>query len=160
MINLTEVLLLLLFFYWAKRHGQACPCDRPGKYECVRDEVWGFQMNHFNLFMIMGMIFPDRFLPFMIMGLIWEAWEIWMTHNPEYVKRFGGCLTRRGVSSDKPGRVYAGERKYHNPLDEFIGLEHPQWHTWHGSAAELIPNVLGFLTGSMITQNLLHMTNK
>ena len=160
MINFTEFLLFVLFFVWARSHGKACPCDRPSEYECVRDEVWGFQMNHFYLMMIMGMIFPDRFWPFMIMGLLWEIWEWYITQYPEFVYKFGGCLTRRGVSSDKPGRVYAGERKYHNPIDEALGLEHPQWHTWHGSAAELVPNVLGFLAGSMITQNLVHITNK
>ena len=155
-----ELLLFLLFFVWAKLHGRACPCDGSGQHECVRDEIWGVQPNHFFLFMIIGVLFPDRFWLFMTMGVLWEIWEYYISQYPEFIKKFGGCLTRRGVASDLPRRVYAGERKYHNPVDEFLGLEHPQWHTWHGSAAELVPNVLGFLAGSMITQNLVHITNK
>jgi hypothetical protein len=152
MFNISEISLFILFFVWAKEHGESCPCNKPGEYECVRDEVWGFQMNHFGLFMIMGMIFPERFWQFMLLGLLWEIWEWYISQYPEFVYKFGGCLTPRGVASNKSGRVYAGERKYHNPIDEFLGLEHPQWHTWHGSAAELIPNILGFMAGSIIVR--------
>lgn len=151
MLNSRELTLFALFFVWAWMHGKACPCDRSGEYECVRDEVWGVQLNHFVIFMVLGMMFPDRFWPFMFIGLIWELWELYITQYPEFVYRFGGCLTHRGAASNKPGRVYAGERKYHNPIDEALGLEHPQWHTWHGSAAELVPNVLGFLFGTTIS---------
>lgn len=150
MLNQTEIIIFMLFFFWAWSHGRECPCDHPGEYECVRDEVWGVQLNHFVIFFILGMMFPNRFWPLMFIGLIWELWELYITQYPEFVYSFGGCLTRRGVASNKSGRVYAGERKYHNPIDEALGLEAPRWHTWHGSAAELIPNVLGFITGSMI----------
>ena len=128
-MNKIEIILFLLFFVWAWTHGRECPCDQPGEYECVRDEIWGVQPNHFVLFMILGMMFPTRFWPFMFIGFLWEVWEWYITQYPGFVYKFGGCLTRRGVASDLPRRVYAGERKYHNPIDEALGLEHPQWHT-------------------------------
>jgi hypothetical protein len=144
------LIIIVLFLVWAVLHGRACPCDKPTVNECVRDEVWGVQPNHFIFFMILGFLFPKKFWEFMILGLLWEILELYISKHPEFIKKFGGCLTRRGVVSDVPGRVYAGERKYHNPIDEALGIEHPQWHTWHGSIAELIPNALGFITGSLI----------
>lgn len=152
------LIFVLLFSLWAYRYGKACPCNTKGEYECVRDEVWGVQPNHFFLFMLCGIIFPNRFWELMFLGLLWEIWEYYISQYPEFVYKFGGCLTKRPQDPKSSpiigSRVYAGERKYHNPIDEILGLEHPRWHTWHGSAAELIPNVLGFLTGYIIVSNI------
>lgn len=158
---MIEYLLFAGFFLLARSHGKMCPCPNNKTMQCIRYEFYGVQFNHFLLFMLLGFLFPRKFWTFMMFGLLWEIWEHRITQDPEWVKKFGGCLAPRDTNTQDPPwhhRVWGGERKYHNPIDEGLGLEMPQWHTWHGSPAELVPNALGFLLGMFFSRFLLNVS--
>ena len=46
--------------------------------------------------------------------------------------------------------VYRNIPKYLNPIDKFFGIKNSTLHGWHGSVAEIVVNVLGFIIGYIL----------
>lgn len=144
-------LFIILFLLWSIVIGKNCPCDKKSKYLCIRHEYYGVQMNHFILFIIIGFIFPSYFFTFMILGIIWELYEYILDHNEAIVNKYiGGCLSERPHNSLSKNYIFKGETKYLNPIDRFFNIQNSKNHMWHGSVAELVPNVGGFIIGYVI----------
>ena len=135
------------FIIWHYLHGLECPCDTETPNNCIRYEVFGVQPNHFLLFTLLGMFFPEKFWFYTIVGILWEVYEYFLQRNPRYIREvLGGCLTPQ-PENPRPHVVYGGVPKYINPLDRWLGIPVDTDNTWHPSAAEAVLNVLGLLTG-------------
>ena len=50
---------IILFMLWAYQLGNNCPCNKDSR--CVRHEFYGVQLNHFVLFIFLGMAFCVTF---------------------------------------------------------------------------------------------------
>jgi hypothetical protein len=48
--------------------------------------------------------------------------------------------------------VYRGIEKPLNYIDKLFNVKNSTLHGWHGSVAELIPNLIGFLIGYTINR--------
>ena len=149
-------ILFLLQMYIAA--SGVCSCTKRTPY-CNRHEILGVQFNHFFFFLFLGVFFPSYFWTFFILGVLWEFLEIMLDRNEEWtIKNIGGCL------SDPPSnlrntiynyKVYKGIDKYLNPIDRFFNIKNSTIHAWHGSIAEIVPNVIGFGIGILINKYLL-----
>ena len=151
------ILFVIIFLLWSYMLGQSCLCNKNTK--CVRYEFYGVQLNHFFLFIFLGAVFPSHFITFQIMGVLWELFEFFLDKHPEYVEKYiGGCLSSPPMDynheENKPWNyiVYKGIPKPLNPIDKFFKIENSQMHAWHGSPAEIVPNILGFLVGMVINK--------
>jgi hypothetical protein len=97
-----------------------------------------------------------------LLGIAWEVFEHILEKYPILVtKYFGGCLSyppRGYIEKNNPHydyTVYRGIRKPLNYIDKLFNIKNSKLHGWHGSVAELIPNLLGFLVGYSINKYLL-----
>ena len=96
------------------------------------------------------------------MGILWELLEILMDKNENYtIKLFGGCLSEKPKPKKKTSgdgdsiynfNVYKKTNKYLNPIDKYFNIKNSKIHFWHGSIAEIIPNVLGFWVGVLLNK--------
>ena len=146
------LLFTILFLLWAYTLGKSCPCDEDTK--CTRYEFYGVQLNHFFLFLFLGYFFPSFFFTIQTMGILWELFEYYLDKNPYIViNHIGGCLMSPPKDYNHKDNsilnyvVYKGIKKPLNPIDKFFNIENSTIHAWHGSAAEIVPNILGFLFG-------------
>lgn len=152
-------IIILLFIHFALLLITNCPCDETLKnkpFMCIRHEFYGVQFNHLYFFIILGLLFPTKFVIIMFLGIIWEIFEYFLDVYPEIVTKYmrGGCL------SYKPPHVYTNEvdnyivyrgiPKYVNPIDKAFGIKNSTIHGWHGSVAEIVVNVIGFGIGKII----------
>lgn len=148
------IVFVILFLLWAHSLKYACPCDNIEDSMCVRLEFYGVQYNHFILFTVLGFFFPSFFVTFLLLGILWEFSEYIIHLYPNLIHYIGGCLSKRPsyVKSNPPYfyRVYKDESKYYNIIDRLFGIQNSTIHTWHHSAAEIVPNILGFLLGKSI----------
>jgi hypothetical protein len=159
--NKTGIIVFCAFFLiWAYFLGKDCPCT--GNTKCIRKEFYGVQLNHLFLFIIIGMFFPSYFVTFQILGILWELFEHLLEKYPILVtKYFGGCLQyppNGYIEKNNPRyhyTVYRGIKKPLNPIDEFFNIKNSTLHGWHGSVAELIPNVVGFIIGYYINKYIM-----
>lgn len=152
------LLFIVLFLIWAYFLGNNCPCDAPDT-NCVRHEFYGVQLNHFILFIMIGICFPSYFYTFQIIGILWEFFEYLLDKNPQWViKYIGGCLKRAPLNVQQKKWdyiVYRDIEKPLNPIDSMFGIKNSKIHGWHGSPAEIIPNMLGFGVGYFINKLLI-----
>ena len=146
------VLFVILFMIWAYQLGNNCPCTKDSR--CVRHEFYGVQLNHFVLFIFIGFVFPSHFFTVQALGVLWEFAEFLLDRNPEIVEKYiGGCLKypplNHNESENKPWDyvVYRGLEKPLNVIDQILGIKNSKIHGWHGSPAEIVPNLLGFGVG-------------
>ena len=74
-----------------------------------------------------------------------------MDKNEQWtMKHLGGCLSEAPQNiknSTYNFKVYKGIPKYMNPVDKAFHIENSKLHFWHGSIAEVIAKVLGFIIG-------------
>ena len=152
-------IFIVLFILWSFSLKETCSCNN--KYNgCVRLEIYGVQLNHFVLFLFLGVFFPDYFFTFLLLGILWEIYEYILHLHPNFVHNYiGGCLGKK-ERDQKSGPlfysyVYRDEEKYYNPIDRFFGIKNSTIHGWHHSAAEIVPNVLGFIVGSFLSKHLI-----
>lgn len=159
--NNKGVILVCIFFllimYFGGKYG--CSCKEKTK-NCYRLEILGVQYNHFYFFIFLGIVFPSYFWTFQILGLLWELLEIALDRNEQWaMKHFGGCFSdapRENIENTIFNfKVYKGVEKYMNPIDKFFGIKNSKIHSWHGSIAEVIPNILGFILGIWINKYII-----
>jgi hypothetical protein len=153
-------LFIIVFILWSIKIGKACPCKTPSENICVREEFYGVQYNHLILFIIIGMIFPSYFYTFMILGILWEIYEFILDKKEDWVYNYiGGCLSEKPINFKHENHIsdayiFKGDIKYLNPIDRFFNIKNSTNHMWHGSVAELIPNLIGFGIGYSINRLL------
>ena len=152
-VILTLIILNLIMIYYGK---VICRCDRKSKY-CYRKEILGVQYSHFIGFVLLGLFFPSYFWTFQIVGIIWELLEILMDKNEKYtLELVAGCLSEKPEDQANNTiynfNVYKGTEKYINPIDRYFNIKNSKIHFWHGSVAEIIPNILGFGTGILLNK--------
>ena len=154
------ILFVVLFLIWAYLLGQSCPCTTESR--CVRHEFYGVQFNHFVLYVLIGMAFPSYFYTFQIIGVLWEIAEYILDKNPQWVVKYiGGCLKYPPPHHKEEDNkvwdytVYRGIEKPLNVVDQVFQIKNSTIHGWHGSPAELIPNVLGFGVGYMLNKKII-----
>jgi hypothetical protein len=144
------VLIIILFLIWFVAYANKCSCKKKTE-GCYRTEFYGFQYGHLFLYMLLGAMYPKQFWFWIILGIVWEIFEYWLSMKPELVHEFGGCLSN---SDEKTPlwyrRVYAGTPKYENFIDKLFGIKNSETHTWHYSIGENLTNVIGFLIGKYI----------
>lgn len=152
-------LFIILFLTWAYLLGKACPCTIEQDTQCIRNEFYGVQLNHFFLYILLGLLFPAFFYTFQGLGIIWEIVEFILDNNPILVINYiGGCLKSAPIEYDHEKNhpsnfiVYRNIKKPLNPIDNFLKIKNSTLHVWHGSPAELVPNLLGFLLGRYINK--------
>jgi len=150
-------ILFLLFMYYEGKTG--CSCIEKTK-NCYRTEILGVQYNHFYFFLFLGLTFPSYFWTFQVLGLLWELLEIIFDRNEEWViTHLGGCFSevpRENIeNSIFHFKVYKRVDKYMNPIDKFFNIKNSKIHSWHGSIAEVIPNILGFILGIWINKYII-----
>jgi len=149
------VVFCIFFLLWAYFLGKSCPCT--GNTPCVRKEFYGVQLNHLYLFIFLGMFFPSYFYTFQLLGISWELFEHLLEKYPSFVTNyFGGCLQyppAGHIEKNNPHydyTVYRGIQKPLNYVDKLFNVKNSTSHGWHGSVAELLPNLFGFLIGYYI----------
>jgi len=150
-------IFFLLFMYYEGKTG--CSCIKKTK-DCYRTEILGVQYNHFYFFLFLGIAFPSYFWTFQVLGLLWELFEIVLDRNEEWaMKNFGGCFSEAPRENKENSiynfKVYKGVDKYMNPIDKLFNIKNSKIHSWHGSIAEIIPNILGFILGILINKYII-----
>tara|TARA_B100001093_G_scaffold3139_3_gene3243 strand:- start:13709 stop:14206 length:498 start_codon:yes stop_codon:yes gene_type:complete len=153
-VILVSMLFTIAMLDWAL----SCPCDKESY--CVRHEFYGVQYNHLYLFVFLGFCFPSYFITWQILGALFELLEYWLDNNNEFViKHLGGCLMKKPFNSPKNPKynfiVYKNQQKYLNPIDRFFKINNSKIHSWHGSVAEILPNIIGFAIGYYLNKSLL-----
>ena len=160
--NKNGIIVFCIFFLvWAYFLGQSCPCT--GNTKCIRKEFYGVQLNHVSLFIIIGILFPSYFYTFQLLGILWELFEHILEKYPILVtKYFGGCLQYPPAGYSEKNNphynytVYRGINKPRNYVDKLFNIKNSKIHGWHGSVAELIPNLFGFLIGYSINKYIIN----
>lgn len=157
-------LFIIIFLIWAYLLGKECPCDIEKETRCIRKEFYGIQLNHFVLYSVLGLFFPSYFFTFQGFGILWEFVEFILDNNPILViKYIGGCLKRAPPDyvdkNNHPSNytVYRDIEKPLNIIDKFFNIKNSTLHAWHGSPAELVPNLLGFLLGIYINKYIFYV---
>ena len=57
-------------------------------------ELDGWSMTHYLFFMLVGFIYPKKFISAMILGIIWELFEHFYGKNrPGWLGGYGDCIT-------------------------------------------------------------------
>lgn len=149
------ILISILFLVWFLAYAQSCPCDTPTK-TCYRTEFYGFQYGHLFFFTLLGILYPNKFRFWMLIGALWELFEYWLSSRPDIIQKFGGCLS--SSKEETPlwlRRVYADRLKYENFIDTYFGIHNSQKHTWHYSIGENFTNALGFMIGMYLKRTIL-----
>ena len=155
--------LIYVFVFWALIMYiigfTSCSCNFDTGL-CNRYEFYGVQINHFLFYLFLGYYFPSYFYLTQGMGIIWEVFEYYLEQNEEFAKKyFGGCLSKKheNTTLNPPYfyKVYKDIPKYQNSVDRAFNIQNSTIITWHGSVAEIIPNILGFLVGAYL--NKYHM---
>ena len=156
------LLFCVLFLVWAYYYGQSCPCS--SNTTCIRKEFYGVQPNHLFLFIILGILFPSYFYSIQIIGILWEFAEYILDKFPILVIKYsGGCLRYPPPDYNESNNpitnytVYRGIEKPLNYIDKLFNVKNSTLHGWHGSVAELVPNLIGFLIGYAINRFLLRL---
>jgi len=150
------ILFLLIMYFGGKN---VCSCEKKTK-KCYRTEILGVQYNHFYFFIFLGIVFPSYFWTFQILGLLWELLEIILDRNEQWtIENIGGCFSEASRENKENSiynfKVYKGVDKYMNPIDKFLNIKNSKIHSWHGSIAEVIPNILGFILGIWINKYII-----
>lgn len=152
------ILFIILFLLWTIQIGYECPCKREGENICIREEFYGIQLNHLSLFILIGLTFPSYFFTFMLFGVLWEIYEFVLDNNEAVVNEYiGGCLSEKPlnfkhINTLSDSYIFKGDDKYLNPIDKFFNIKNSKIHFWHGSVAELLPNIIGFIIGYLINR--------
>jgi len=155
-VILVCIIFLLMMYFGGKYE---CSCEKKTK-DCYRKEILGVQYNHFYFFLFLGIAFPSYFWTFQVLGLLWELLEIILDRNEEWtIKKLGGCFSEAPRENKENSiynfKVYKCVDKYMNPIDKFFNIKNSKIHSWHGSIAEVIPNILGFILGIWINKYII-----
>ena len=145
LLILLSIILSIIMIMYARYF---CPCNKDDKYLsniCVRYEIFGAQLNHLTTYILLGYFFPKNFIILQTIGILWELIEIYLDYNEEFAKHFGGCL--KITKNNNKNIVGKNHNKYINPIDKLFGIKNSKIHTWHGSIAEIIVNLVGFAIG-------------
>ena len=154
------LLVFLLFLIVMIITGIDCPCKyKNARNECSRLEFYGVQYNHFIFFIFIGFMFPSYFFTWLILGILWEIFEYYLDKYPEIVFNYiGGCLSDSPKNFDHNNNhpyyytVWKDIPKYLNPIDKYFNIQNSSKHGWHGSVAEIIPNIFGFAVGYLLNK--------
>ena len=88
-------------------------------------ELDGWSMTHYLFFMLVGFIYPQKFIITMIIGIIWELFEHFYGKNrPGWLGGYGDC---NNLATDK----ISGN-----------------W--WYGKWSDILCNSAGFITGAFL----------
>ena len=146
----------VLFLLWFLLHAKRCSCENTPD-DCCRKEFYGFQYGHLFFFTVLGFLYPKQFKTWIIIGILWEFFEYWLSSRPDLVRSFGGCLTSHEGKDEGPlwlRNVYGGKPKHENVIDRMFGIKNSTEHTWHYSVGENLTNVVGFIIGSYIRNKI------
>jgi len=100
-------------------------------------------------------MYPKQFWFWITLGIVWEIFEYWLSQRMDIVRQLGGCLSPSDEETPLWYRkVYGGQTKHENFIDQFFGIKNSSEHTWHYSIGENLTNVVGFLLGQMIHKNI------
>ena len=144
------IVIILLFIVWFFAYANKCSCKRKTE-GCYRTEFYGFQYGHLLLYMLLGFLYPKQFWFWIILGIVWEIFEYWLSMRPDIVENLGGCLSTSNEKTPLWYRhVYAGTPKHENFIDRVFGIKNSETHTWHYSIGENLTNVLGFMIGKYL----------
>ena len=147
---------VLIMYYRGK---YMCSCDK-NTTNCYRREILGVQYNHFIFFIFLGTVFPSYFVTFQILGILFELFERMLYKNEKWtIQNLGGCLSKEPTNfknSIYNFKVYKGTNKYVNPLDKYFNIKNSKIFFWHGSIAEIIANIIGFIIGIGINRYIIY----
>lgn len=153
-VILVSITFLIVMYYRGK---YTCNCNHHTD-NCFRREILGIQYNHFYLFIFLGIAFPSYFWTFQLLGILFELFELILNKHEECtIKNLGGCLSEEPPNIQNSiynFKVYKGTHEYTNPIDTFFNIKHSNVHFWHGSIAEVISNMIGFIIGIFINKYL------
>ena len=156
--NSKGIIVVIVIFLWMLifvGHYE-CPCNKPTT-NCHRLEFYGMQFNHFFFFIFLGFCFPSYFFTLQFCGILFEIIEIYLDQYERFtIKYLGGCYSPNPYP-DKPNppyyyKVWRNEPKYLHPIDKAFQLKPSTIHSFNGSIAEIIPNILGFGVGWIINK--------
>jgi hypothetical protein len=78
MLGLASVCIALIFAYRAiLRHMDPLAATIVPKDRVLRTLLSGWAASHFLFFMLLGTLYPDCFIPAMLLGSLWEVFEFW-----------------------------------------------------------------------------------
>jgi hypothetical protein len=78
MLALAGLCAFLIFAYRAiLRHMDPLATTIAPKDRVLRTLLSGWSASHFVFFMILGALYPDYFIPAILLGSIWEVFEFW-----------------------------------------------------------------------------------
>ena len=154
-ILFISILFILSMYYYGKN----CPCNELNT-TCIRKEFYGVQLSHFIFFAFLGFVFPSYFFVIQCLGILFELFEYYLDKNNDFViKYINGCLMKKPKhKKNNPVynySVYRNIPKYVNPIDKFFEIKNSTLHGWHGSVAEVILNIFGFLIGYFLNKILI-----
>lgn len=105
----------------------------------------GLSFSHLFLFTILGMAFPNHFLPVQTMGVLFELanYAVTKIQAPDTKRRILNIIG----GSFAPGHGYIAEVHW---LDRLVFGEYPTDHWWHPKVTDILMNILGFMLGRWI----------
>lgn len=146
-VLLTICILLLILIV----KGQICYCSNGIvpyniKTKICQEFQWkGLSMSHLLVWIVIGFIFPDKFILTQLFGLIFELIELPIVLLDKYpdkqntiLRYIGGCL------------YYPKNKKnIHHPIDSILG-PHSEKHWWHVKITDIVLNIIGFIIGYLL----------
>ena len=149
-----SIIVIGFTLYYAVR-GYMCPCPPRRRTQqndansplasrlmslsipCARYEINGWQINHLIFYTCLGVLFPDDFWLWQVLGVLWELLEFVPYVYPSVLSYVGGCVDV-GVTSET------------HWIDQCVGLHSPRAHFWHVKLTDVIQNVVGFGIGVLV----------
>ena len=112
-----------------------------GKYRCenktfkdpleitLAEGIDGWSITHLCWFICMGYIYPNEFIPALLVGIAWELFEhFYGVYRPGWLGGYGDC--------------------------DDLSTDRLEGNWWYGKWSDIACNVTGFLIGQYLNQNL------
>jgi len=121
-----------------------------GKYRCEYKDnidylaaepiggIDGWIISHITAFAIAGVLFPDTFYTTMVLGILWEVFEMYLgITKPDILDGITNCGTEKS------------EKKYNGVnLKSPSGQNKGYW--WYGKKEDVLADAIGFLFGKYV----------
>ena len=157
--NINGVILVCICFLIIMYHRGKYQCGNKNTTNCYRREILGVQYTHIYFFIFLGVSFPSFFWTFQTLGLLFELFEMILEKNEKWtIQNLGGRLSEQPKNiknSIYNFKVYKEMDKYVNPIDKFFNIKNSKLHFWHGSIAEVVSNIIGFIIGIGINKYII-----
>ena len=120
-----------------------------GKYRCVNPDykdilamelvkgIDGWIISHFVAFAIIGTLYPDTLILSIILGILWEIFEICLGKiKPSFLKGITDChRTEKGNSN--------------------LSNDQKDGYWWYGKGEDVVADILGFLFGKYLLRKII-----